>query len=318
MRTVAGVLAVAVGALVAGPGVERQAAGEQTRGVVHRAAPRIPGAGAELHVSAAGRAGERQRLEVDGAPVRRRAVAAGAHAALDLHRLQVAGEVGQVREVEDLVLRIVERDAVEGEIETRLVDAAQADVAVAGVPALFGVGGERGGVGQQQRGLLAEGAVLELGPRHDVRRDRRRVPGAQRRDRHPLQRLRGRHEIDHEAGVGGDVQFARRVARAREAQMGGERGVERESSVGTRGGHGAAGSGLHPDAGERRVRAGVANGAGYARGRDEHGEEGDGRHAAALQAVGRVRGHAWRREDANRLFMADSLRRYEPVQVPRV
>src|SRR5690348_17865823 len=46
-------------------------------------------------------------------------------------RVQAVCEIWKVREVQDLVLRIVQRNAVEREVDARLVDSAKADVAVA-------------------------------------------------------------------------------------------------------------------------------------------------------------------------------------------
>ena len=320
MRHVAGVLAIAVGALVEGPRVEREPVGQQPRRVVHRTPPRVPGARAQLHVPTRRRARERQGLEIDRPAVRRRAVGARAHAALDLHRLNVTHDAGHVGEVEHLVLRVVERDAVEREVDPRLVDAAQPDVAVARIAALLGVRRERRRVGQQQRRFLAERPLLDLPAGHDVGRDRRRVAGAQRRHRDALQRLDHRHQVHHQSCIGGDVEFARGISVAGEPQVGRQRDIQSEPAVGARGGRGPSDAGFYPDAGQRGVRVAVADGTANARRRQRQGEQRGDDHTTALRGgMGRVRKRASRRvERMHRLSMGDSLRRYEPVQVRRV
>src|SRR6185437_9133563 len=138
----AGVIAVTVGAQRRQAAVRGESSAYETRRVLAARSPRAKRAVLELQLAAARRLAQRNGFHVDRAGVRRRAVARRADAALDLHRAQAVCEIWKVGEVEHLVFRIVERDAVEGEVDPRLIDPAQPDVAVAPVVAGFGVGGE--------------------------------------------------------------------------------------------------------------------------------------------------------------------------------
>ena len=105
--------------------------------------------------------------------------------------LQAVGEIGEVGEVQHLIFRIVERNAVEREVDARLIDAAQPDVAVAPVVARFGVRGDRRRRAlQQQRHVLAEVARLDVVRRERLLRDGRRAGAANRRDHDALEPLR--------------------------------------------------------------------------------------------------------------------------------
>src|SRR6266568_4548076 len=117
----------------------------------------------ELELSGASGGCDRQRLKVDRSAVRRGARRARPHTALYLNRVDAVRQIGEVREVQDLVFRIVQRNAVEREIDARLVDAPQPDVAVPPIIAGLGVRGERRRSLEYERDVLSERASFELG-----------------------------------------------------------------------------------------------------------------------------------------------------------
>ena len=77
----------------------------------------------------------RLRFEVHGSGEGRCAGAARSDAALHLHRPKTRRKIGEVGKVEHLIFRIVERNAIDREVDARLVHAAQSQVAVAPVRA---------------------------------------------------------------------------------------------------------------------------------------------------------------------------------------
>jgi hypothetical protein len=189
LRPVARVVPVAVRGLsrqarVAGEPRRRQAGlrhGAEARGV--EVTPR------QLQLAAARHPRYRDRLEVDRAGVRRHAMGARADTALHLHRRDAVGEIGEVGEVQPLVFRLVQRNAVEGDVDPRLVDAPQPHVRVVGRRAALGVRCHPGRLLQEDGRLLAGVAALELRAAEGSLADRG-VPAADGGDLHRLEPLR--------------------------------------------------------------------------------------------------------------------------------
>ena len=91
--------------------VERQSIVEKTGPILRTRALRAERSAFELQPSP--RAGsEWDRLEIHRPGERCGAGAARTDAALDLYRLEAAREIGKIREVQNLIFRIVQRDAV--------------------------------------------------------------------------------------------------------------------------------------------------------------------------------------------------------------
>ena len=148
------VVAEAVGRLAGDARVEAPGPAEEARVPGERAASRPPRAAPHLRLETAPVGGAHAR-EVDRAAVGRRAHARRPHAALDLDRVHDAREVAEVREVERLVLGVLQRHAVEGDVEAGRADPADVEVGVAGGEAGVGLEVDRGRRPQQERHLLA-------------------------------------------------------------------------------------------------------------------------------------------------------------------
>src|SRR5262245_39576385 len=97
--------------------VRGKSAREQSGRVFTAQAIRTPRTPLQLCLSLAGTRGERRGLHVDRPSKGRGAVAARPDAALDLDAVEAVGEIGEVREVQDLVFGIVQRDAVDREVD---------------------------------------------------------------------------------------------------------------------------------------------------------------------------------------------------------
>jgi len=134
----AGAVAEPVGRLGREPAVERDSSADGSGVAGDGSAQRPPRPSAELSLEARP-VGRAHAGEVDRAPVGGRPVAGGADPPLDLDGVDGAGEVPEVGEVEGLVLGVLERHAVEGDVEAGLGDAAEVEVGVAGGEAVVGV-----------------------------------------------------------------------------------------------------------------------------------------------------------------------------------
>ena len=69
---------------------------------------------------------QRGGAQVDAGPERTRTIGAGAHAALQLHVLHAAGQVGHVHPEHGLALGVVDGHAVHGDVDARGIGAAHA------------------------------------------------------------------------------------------------------------------------------------------------------------------------------------------------
>ena len=109
------------------------------------------------------RTGEAHGFHGQRARIGRDAVRAGADAALQLDRAEAVREVRKVREIDEVIFGVVQRNPVERDVDAALIDAAEPHVRVAGERAGIGVRRDRRRRGEQQRKLLAEVPPLELG-----------------------------------------------------------------------------------------------------------------------------------------------------------
>jgi hypothetical protein len=192
VRLVAGMVTIPVGGLSRHARVGGEAVHEP-RGVLQARALRAPRARRELQLAPARRGGDRHGLEVERPREARGAERAGPDAALHLYRLHGVHEVGDVREVEDLVLRIVERHAVHGDGQARLVHAPEADGTVAGEGPRIRRGGDARGTEQRERRVLPDIGALDHLPRDGGPRRGGGTPRARGADHHALERVaRGR------------------------------------------------------------------------------------------------------------------------------
>ena len=135
---------------------------EQARGGAHAQVHRVPGAIRGVHFD---RRDERRGLGAEGDRAAEGAVAVGrgAHAALDLDAAH-QGAVGVHIGPEDrLVLRGVERHAVEGDVDAGAARAADAHIAGARAHAVLAPGDDAGRAGEEHRKLdTGGGEVLQL------------------------------------------------------------------------------------------------------------------------------------------------------------
>src|SRR6187455_1647109 len=122
--------------------------------VTERDPGRVEGAVTDLDLAAGGRR-ERCGLEVDDATDRGRAVQGGPRTALHLDQSEARREITEVDREELMRLRRVERDAVDVDRDPRLVEPADAQVAVAEAVPGVAVGVRRGHVPQEGREVLA-------------------------------------------------------------------------------------------------------------------------------------------------------------------
>ena len=118
---------VAVGGEAAVGEVEGKSALHDTRTGADAVLARVPAAEAEVGLAVGAIAGV-EGLQVDGGAEGGAAACGGSHAALYLQALGHAAEVGDVVPIDLLALGVVERDAVNINIDTRGVDTADADV----------------------------------------------------------------------------------------------------------------------------------------------------------------------------------------------
>ena len=219
----AAVVAVAVGAQRTGPAVHREFAVGEPR-IERRTDTLCPERShLQLHIATGISARHRHRFKVHAARKRRRARGARAHTALHLYRLHVRHEVGQVGEVQHLIFHVVQWHAVERDVDARLVEPAQAQIAVAPVGTGFGVRRHgRGGIHQQHGHILPEVALRDLGAADGALRDGRLAIGADGAHQHAL-------NAAHRVGFGGRLGAvgtslcAKRSRRERQEVYGGGR-----------------------------------------------------------------------------------------------
>ena len=193
------VIAVPVGAQRTGPAVHREFAVGEPRVERRAHALRAERSHLQLHVTTGIGTRHRHRFEIHTASERRRASRARAHTALHLHRLHVRHQVGQIGEVQHLIFHVVQRHAVERDVDARLVDAAQPQVAVAPAGAGFGVrrhGGRR--IHEQHRDVLPEVPLRDSGATDGGLRDRRLFVSTDSADQHAF-------DTAHGVGLGRDL-----------------------------------------------------------------------------------------------------------------
>jgi hypothetical protein len=185
-------IAITVGAQRADPPVRRKAVGGET-GIERRAHPLgTEGSELQLDIASSIPACHGHRFKVDRPRVGRRPRRAGADAALHLHALHIGQQIGEVREIEDLVLHVVERDAVDRDVDPRLVEPTQTEIAVPPLRPGFGVGDEGGGRVHQQHGhILPDVTLRDDGTANGLLRDGGFAAGTNRLDEHPLDRPSG-------------------------------------------------------------------------------------------------------------------------------
>ena len=158
-------VAKAVGALVGRAAVEGQAGPHPARLEGEAPAVRVEGSGPDGSQELAA------VLDLEAREVDRAAVGGGPHGgradpALDLDAVHAAREVAEIDEVQGGVLGLAQGHPVEGEVDPGLLDAPQVEVGVAGPHAGVGVLGDRGGLLEQVRHLLAVVGLLDLRPVH--------------------------------------------------------------------------------------------------------------------------------------------------------
>ena len=125
-------------------------------------------------------------LHVDGGAKGRAAAVAGAHAALYLHALGHASEVGDVVPEHLLALGVVEGDAVDVDVDAAAVDAADAEGC--GTHAAVLAAGHHGGLGFEHEGQAHRGAgLVELLAVHGTGGERCLVAHAHVLDHHFVQ-----------------------------------------------------------------------------------------------------------------------------------
>src|SRR5688500_3471028 len=132
-------MAVAFGPMRRGTHIAREAVGHSSGDPLGAATRGAERAASKLYFASTLAARQRHRLKVDGPSVGGGAIGARADAALDLHRLEAVSEIGEIREVDELILGIVERDPVEREIHTRVIDPTKPQIAVVRERARFRV-----------------------------------------------------------------------------------------------------------------------------------------------------------------------------------
>ena len=219
----AAVVAVAVGAQRTGPAVHGELAVGEPRVERRAHALRAERSHLQLHIATGIGAGHWHGFEVHAASERRRARRTRAHTTLHLYRLHVRHEVGQVGEVQHLIFHVVQRHAVERDVDARLVDTAQPQVAVAPVGTGFGVRRHRrGGIHQQHGHILPEVALRDFGAADGALRDGRLFVGTDGAHQHAL-------DVTHRVGFGGRLDAvgtslcAKRSRRERQEGYGGSR-----------------------------------------------------------------------------------------------
>ena len=137
------VIAIAIRAQRAGASVHRESIGDEPRAKRCAGALRTKRPKLKAEVTARVRARHRHGLEVHRTREGGGARGAGADTTLHLHRLHIRHEVCHIREVEDLILHVIERDTVDRDVDTGLVESAQAQVTVSPRRAIFRVRRER-------------------------------------------------------------------------------------------------------------------------------------------------------------------------------